>query len=121
MFALLALVLASIGTYGVVAYIVNQRMPEIGVHLALGASTARIYRLLLARVAAVVVVGVTLGLIAARWLSQYVATLLFHVETTDPATYITAAAVLVGVALTASVLAGRRATSIDVTSVLRYE
>jgi putative ABC transport system permease protein len=121
LFAALALVLASIGTYGVVAYIVSQRTPEIGVHLALGASVAQIYKLLLARVLTIVAAGAALGLLAARWLSQYVSTLLFNVEATDPASYVTAAAVLMGMALAASVLAGRRATAIDVTSVLRYE
>ena len=121
MFALLALLLASIGTYGVVAYIVNQRTPEIGVHLALGARVTRIYRLLLMRVMAIVIAGAAIGLVASQWLSRYVASLLFEVTATDPASYALAAAVLLGVALAASIFAGRRATALDVTSVLRYD
>jgi predicted permease len=120
-FALLALVLASIGTYGVVAYIVNQRTPEIGVHLALGASMTRIYRLILARVVTMVIAGAATGLIASLWLSGYVTTLLFDVTEKDPASYILAAAVLLGVAVSASLFAGRRATALDVTNALRYE
>jgi putative ABC transport system permease protein len=121
LFALLALVLASIGTYGVVAYIVNQRAPEIGVHLALGASIARIYRLVLGRVMAIAIGGAALGLVAAWWVNQYVSSLLFDVSASDPASYALAAAALLGVALTASLLAGRRAAALNVTSVLRYE
>jgi ABC-type antimicrobial peptide transport system permease subunit len=120
-FALLALVLASMGAYGVVAYIVNQRTAEIGVHLALGASMTRIYRLILARVMIMVVAGAAIGLIASLWLSGYVATLLFDVTEKDPASYLLAAAVLLGVAVSASLFAGRHATALDVTNALRYE
>jgi ABC-type antimicrobial peptide transport system permease subunit len=120
-FALLALLLASIGTYGVVAYIVNQRTPEIGVHLALGASVSRIYRLILARVMTMVIIGAVIGLIASRWLSHYVSSLLFEVTETDPASYAIGAAVLIAVAASASLFAGRRATALDVTNALRYE
>ena len=121
MFALLALVLASIGTYGVVSYVVSQRTPEIGVRMALGASVAEIYRWLLVKIAAIVLAGAALGLIAARWLSQYVSSLLFHVTVGDPPSYVFAAAILVSVAIGASVLAGRRATRVNPTLALRYE
>jgi putative ABC transport system permease protein len=121
MFALLALVLASIGTYGVVSYVVSQRTPEIGVRIALGATIAQIYRWLLVRVAAIVIAGAAVGLIAARWLGQYVSSLLFQVTVGDAPSYALAAGVLISVALGASVLAGRRATRVNPTLALRYE
>jgi len=121
MFAILALVLASIGTYGVVAYVVSQRTPEIGMRLALGASVWQIYRWLLTRTAVIVVAGAALGLVGARWLARYVSRLLFDVAVGDPASYALAAAVLVVVALGACVLAGRRAARINPTMALRYE
>ena len=121
MFGALALVLASVGTYGVVTYVVSQRTPEIGVRLALGSSVWGIYRWLLARTFAIVVTGAVIGLLAARWLGRYVSTLLFEVTVSDPASYVISATVLVTVAIAASVLAGRRAARIDPTRALRYE
>jgi predicted permease len=120
-FAVLALILASIGSYGVVAYVVTQRTPEIGVRLALGASVWQIYRWLLVRTTAIVIAGAALGLIAARWLGRYVSSLLFDVTVGDPTSYLAAATVLVTVAVTASFLAGRRATLVNPTAALRYE
>jgi predicted permease len=121
MFGLLALLLASVGTYGVVSYVVSQRIPEIGVRLALGASAWSIYRWLLGRTAIVVVTGAAAGLVLARWLGRYVSSLLFGVTVGDPPSYAFAAGVLLTVALIASVLAGRRAVRIDPTAALRYE
>jgi putative ABC transport system permease protein len=121
MFAVLALVLASIGAYGVVSYVVSQRTAEIGVRLALGSTAWGIYRWLLTRTILIVCAGAAIGLIAARSLGRYVSTLLFDVGVGDPASYVLAAAVLTGVALASSVLAGRRAVRIDPTQALRYE
>jgi putative ABC transport system permease protein len=121
MFAVLALVLASVGTYGVVSYVVTQRTPEIGVRLALGASVWGIYRWLLGRTLLVVITGALAGLAAAFGLGRYVSSLLFNVSPTDAPSYATAAALLLLVAFAASVLAGRRATRVDPTSALRYE
>ena len=121
MFALLALVLASVGTYGVVSYLVSQRTAEIGVRLALGASSWTIYRWLLGRTALVVLTGAMAGLIVARWLGRYVSTLLFEVQAGDPASYLLAAGVLLTVAFLASLLAGRSAVRIDPTQALRYD
>lgn len=121
LFAVLALVLASVGTYGVVAYVVTQRTPEIGVRMALGASVASIYRWILTQTLTIVATGALAGLAGARWLSQYVSTLLFEVSVGDPISYIGAALSLVSVAIAATALAGRRATAIDPTQALRYE
>lgn len=120
-FAVLALVLASIGTYGVVAYLVSQRTSEIGVRLALGASRARIYRWLIGRTAMLLVAGTALGIAVARWLARFMQSLLFGVTPTDPATYAAAAGALFTVAMTACVLAVRRASRVEPTVALRYE
>ena len=120
-FASLALLLASIGTYGVVAYLVSQRTPEIGVRLALGASRGRIYRWLVGRTAVLVVVGTLAGIGAARWLATLLETMLFEVAPGDPATYAAAGGALLTVALMACVLAVRRAARINPTVALRYE
>jgi predicted permease len=121
LFALLALVLASVGTYGVVSYVVSQRIPEIGVRVALGATAWNIHRWLLGGTMLIVVSGAAIGLVGARWLSGYVETLLFDVKASDAPSYGLAAAALMAVALTASLVAGRRATAIDPTQSLRYE
>ena len=120
-FATLALVLASIGTYGVVAYLVSQRTPEIGVRLALGASRGRIYRWLLARTALLVVTGALAGIGAARLLARFVETLLFEVPGGDVSTYVAAGGTLIAVGLAACLLAGRRASRVSPTVALRYE
>ena len=121
MFGLLALVLASGGTYGVVAYIVSQRTPEIGVRLALGASVWSIYRWLLTRTAVVVLIGAASGLLGARGLARYISTLLFDVTTGDAASYLSSGVLLVATALAASLVAGYRATKVDPVQALRYE
>jgi predicted permease len=121
MFAVLALVLASVGTYGVVSYVVSQRTPEIGVRLALGAGAWNVYRWLLERTATLLVVGILVGLATARVLGRYVSALLFDVTASDTPTYVLAATVLLTVALMASVVAGRRALRIDPTAALRGE
>lgn len=120
-FAALALILASIGTYGVVAYLVSQRTPEIGVRLALGASRARIYRWLLARTALLVVTGALAGVGIARLLSRFLEALLFEVPAGDFATYVAAGGTLIAVGLAACLLAARRAARVSPTVALRYE
>lgn len=121
MFAVLAVALASIGTYGVVAFVVSQRTPEIGVRLAMGATTWHIYRWLLTRLVVLVLGGVVLGLIAARGLGRYVEGLLFQVTLNDAASYAGAALMLLAVGVGACIVAGRQATRIDPTTALRYE
>ena len=120
-FGALALVLASIGTYGVIAYLVSQRTPEIGVRLALGATRGGIYKWLLARTLGLVAAGIAAGLAAARLAAGSIEALLFDVTTGDASTYAAAAAVLMAVATCACALAGRRAARINPTIALRYE
>ncbi|MDQ3168765.1 MAG: ABC transporter permease [Acidobacteriota bacterium] len=120
-FAALALVLASIGTYGVVAYLVSQRTPEIGLRLALGASRGRIYRWLLARTALLVVTGALAGVGIARLLARFLEALLFEVPAGDVATYVAAGVTLITVGLAACLLAARRAARVSPTVALRYE
>jgi predicted permease len=121
MFAALALTLAVVGIYGVVAYAVSQRTPEIGVRMALGASRGRILRWVVGQAVWLVAIGAAAGLAGAVGLSRYVAALLFEVGPTDAVTYAAAASVLAGVAIAASLLAGRGATKIDPVVALRYE
>ena len=120
-FAALALVLASIGTYGVIAYLVSQRTPEIGVRMALGASRGRIYQWLLGRTFVLVVAGTLAGLVLSRYSAKSIEALLFEVTPGDVSTYALAAGVLMFVSLAACALAVRRAARINPTSALRYE
>ena len=120
-FAVLALVLASIGTYGVIAYLVSQRTPEIGVRMALGASRGRIYQWLMGRTLLLVAAGTLLGLLIARGTAASIEALLFDVRPGDPMTYAIAAGALMAVAIGACALAVRRAARINPTSALRYE
>jgi predicted permease len=120
-FAALALTLASIGTYGVIAYLVSQRTAEIGVRMALGASRGRIYRWLLARTAVLIVSGTLVGVGVARVLAKGIETQLFEVTPGDAATYAAAGGTLIVVGLAACLLAARRASRISPTIALRYE
>jgi putative ABC transport system permease protein len=121
LFAALAVVLAVVGIFGVVAYAVSQRTPEIGVRMALGADGGRILRWLLGRTAMVVVTGAAVGVAASLGLSKFVATLLFQVQPRDGAVYTLAALMLVLVALMTSALAARAATKVNPTMALRAE
>ncbi len=118
-FGALALLLAGLGLYGVTSYAVSSRRSEIGIRMALGAAPARVVRLVLARVAALVGAGVVLGGAASLWSAIFVATLLFGVPARDPATLIGAAAVLSVVGALAGWLPARRASLIDPAKVLR--
>jgi predicted permease len=121
LFAALALMLAVVGIYGVVAYAVSQRTPEIGVRMALGANRGRILRWIVGQAIGLVTLGAVAGLAGAFALSRYVATLLFEVGPTNVPTYALAAVVLGVVALASAVLAGRGATKVDPVVALRCE
>ncbi len=120
-FAGLALLLAAVGIYGVLSYTVRRRVREIGIRMALGASQSDILRLVVADGMKPILIGVALGVIAAIALSRLVATLLFGVPPTDPATFIAVALLLVVVGIAANTLPAYRATKVEPTQILREE
>lgn len=120
-FAGVALVLASLGIYGVLAFSVNQRTPEFGIRMALGADRANILQLILRQGVALVAGGLALGLAGYFALSSYIASLLFRIAPTDPLTLVAAPLLLAGVAVAACMLPARRATKVDPMVALRAE
>jgi putative ABC transport system permease protein len=121
-FGLLALVLASVGLYGVANYSVTQRTREIGVRMALGAQSSTVLRLVLARGLLLVAVGLTTGIVMAFVLSVLIPQdLLTNVGVRDPLTFATTSALLGGVALIASFIPAWRATRIDPLVALRTD
>ena len=115
----LALLLASLGLYGVTSYSVNRRRAEIGIRMALGADSSDVVRMVLTRVGTLVVLGIAIGTGASVWASRFVAAFLYGFEASDPATFVGAALVLSLVAAAAGWLPARRASRIDPTIVLR--
>src|SRR5262249_55837681 len=118
-FGALALLLAALGLYGVTAQAVEQRRSEIGVRMALGATPVGIVRLVLARIALLVVGGIAAGIVASPWAARFAASLLYGVGPGDPSTLVGACAVLVPVAAIAGWLPARRAARVDPADVLR--
>jgi len=120
-FAALAVVMAAVGIYGVMASSMARRTREIGVRMALGALPADVLRMIARQIAVLVGTGVTIGLVLALASKRAVAGLLHGVSATDPATFAATALGLAAVALVAGLLAARRATRIDPMVALRYE
>jgi predicted permease len=121
LFAALALALATIGIYGVMAYLVNQGTREIGIRMALGATQRNILNLIVRKGMALAFSGVLIGLAAAFALTRLMRTLLFGVNSSDPATFLAIALLLAAVAFLASYIPARRATRIDPMLSLRSE
>lgn len=120
-FGLLALALAAIGIYGLVAYSVRHRTHEIGVRMALGARQSDVLKLLLKEGMVVVTIGIIIGLGLAFAATQLVASFLYGVSATDTITFLIIPSLLAGVALVASLIPARRATKVDPMEALRYE
>jgi predicted permease len=120
-FAVLALLMASLGLYGVISYLVERRTPELGIRIALGAQRWSVLRLVLRDGLKMALAGVGVGLVAAFGLTRLLAKMVYGVSTTDPATFIMISCGLIIVALLACYLPARRATRVDPLIALRYE
>jgi len=120
-FAVLALVLSAVGLYGVISYGVNQRTTEIGIRMAVGAEPKDVLKLILREGLVLAVVGTLLGAGGALVLTRFLSSVLFGVSATDPAIYLSAAGLLLIVAITACFWPARKASAIQPLEALRYE
>ena len=120
-FAILALLMASLGLYGVISYLVERRTQELGIRIALGAQSRNVLRLVLGDGLKMTVIGVAVGLLAAFGLTRLLTGMVYGVSTTDPATFAAIAVLLIVVASLACYLPARRASKVDPMEALKYE
>ncbi len=121
LFGLLAVVLAAVGLYGVMAFVVAARTHEIGIRMALGAAQTRVLWQVMRESAALTAIGIALGVPGALWASRGVQSFLYGLSATDPWTYALLALALAGIALSAAWIPARRAAQVDPMIALRYE
>jgi predicted permease len=121
LFAGLAIVLAAIGTYGVISYSVSQRIPEFGLRLALGAPPREVLRMVLAQAAKLAMVGAGLGLVVALMLARVLRSLIYNVSPADPITFISVVSMVIAIALLACYLPARRAARANPMIALRAD
>jgi putative ABC transport system permease protein len=121
LFALTALLLAGLGIYGVISYIVSERTHEMGIRLVLGAKRSDVLRLVLGQGARLALIGVVVGLVAAAGLTRLMRTMLFGVSAVDPLTFAAVTILFCVVALAACYIPARRAMRVDPIVALRHE
>jgi putative ABC transport system permease protein len=121
LFAIVAVTLAAIGLFGVMAYLVSERSREIGVRMALGGNRAEVFRLIVGRGVALAAAGAMLGVLGAAWLTRLMEGLLFSVLRTDPVTFAAVPIAMVAVAVLACYVPARRAMQVDPVIALRAE
>jgi ABC-type antimicrobial peptide transport system permease subunit len=120
-FGVLALVLASIGMYGIMAYTVSRRTNEIGIRMALGARPGVVLGMVLLEASKLVAIGIVAGTCAALGMGRLIASMLYGLKSWDPATLFFSGALLIGVAMAASWIPARRAAGVDPMRALRHE
>jgi putative ABC transport system permease protein len=121
LFAALAIVLTSVGIYGVLSFHVARRTQEIGIRMALGARRANVLRMVVREGVVLVMAGIGIGLAGALALTRFLSSLLFGVTPRDPLTFAAVSLLLIVVALLAAYIPGRRAAKVDPIVALRYE
>ena len=120
-FAALAILLAGMGLYGVLAFSVEQRTREIGIRVALGAARREVFRLILGECSVMALAGLAAGLVASVWTSSLLRNLLYGVTSADYVSYSAAALLVLAIAAVAAFLPALRATRVDPITALRYE